>query len=201
MNERLIQQLQFLDEIEKLKLVYRRNRTVDRSRFENSAEHSWNVALMALVLAEHADTRRLDLLKVVKMLLIHDLVEIHAGDTWIFDEAGAATQAEKETRAARELFGLLPADQAAAFEQLWHEFEARRSAEARFAASIDLLQPLANHLLSGSREDEEIKPTAQAVLARKRPIAESSASLWSVAQSLIERSREQGLYLDEAGTP
>lgn len=194
MNERLTQQLTFLTEIEKLKIVYRRNRTVDRSRFENSAEHSWHVALMALVLAEHADTPDLDLFKVVKMLLIHDLVEIYAGDTWLYDIAATNTQAEREQASASTLYALLPATQAVAFTALWEEFTARSTPEAKFAAAIDALQPLVNHQLTGHPDDDGPHPAVTAVLARKQPISESSSALWELAKSVIDQCAQMGLY-------
>jgi putative hydrolase of HD superfamily len=193
-NERIAQQLNFLNEIEKLKVVYRRNRTADRSRFENSAEHSWHVAMMALVFAEHSNDPGLDVLKVVKLLLVHDLVEIYAGDTWIYDAVGVETQESREDEAARRLFGLLPPDQAEEFHSLWGEFEERQSHEAKFAAGIDLLQPLANHLLSGSPSDEGPKIAVQSVVQKKSPIAGASSSLWVLAQQIIEQSAKRGLY-------
>lgn len=194
MNERLTQQLAFLTEIEKLKIVYRRNRTIDRARCENSAEHSWHVALMALVLAEHADTPNLDLFKVVKMLLLHDLVEIYAGDTWIYDVAATNTQAAREQTSASTLYALLPATQATEFTALWEEFTARSTPEAKFAAAIDALQPLANHLLTGSPADDGPRPQVAAVLARKQPIGESAPALWELAKSIIAQSAQRGLY-------
>lgn len=194
MNERLTQQLAFLNEIEKLKIIYRRNRTIDRARFENSAEHSWHVALMALVLAEHADTPDLDLFKVVKMLLLHDLVEIYAGDTWIYDVAATNTQAAREQAGASTLYALLPATQASEFTALWEEFSARSTPEAKFAAAIDALQPLVNHLLTGHPADDGPRPQVAAVLARKQPIGESAPALWELAKSIIAQSAQRGLY-------
>ena len=196
-SDRLTQQLAFLNEIEKLKLVYRRNQTVDQSRYENSAEHSWHVALMALILAEHADAPTIDLFKVLKMLLMHDLVEIYAGDTWLYDAQATLVQAEHETLAAKRLFELLPADQAAEFHQLWHEFVDRATPEATFAAAIDGLQPLLNHLLSGNPADPAGVLARADVLRRKQYIATSSHALWNVAQAVIEESTERGLYHTE----
>ncbi|MBV9788018.1 MAG: HD domain-containing protein [Chloroflexi bacterium] len=193
-GDRLAQQLAFLNEIEKLKLVYRRNKTVDQSRYENSAEHSWHVALMALMLAEHTDTPSMDLFKVLKMLLIHDLVEIYAGDTWLYDAQAALVQAEHETLAAQRLFALLPADQAAEFHTLWQEFDARATPEAAFAAAIDGLQPLLNHLLSGDPADQAVLISRADVLRRKQHIETSSHALWNVAQTVIEESTQRGLY-------
>lgn len=196
-NDRIERQLNFLNEVENLKVVYRRNRTKDRSRFENSAEHSWHVALLALVFAEHANETKLDLFKVVKLLLIHDLIEIYAGDTWLYDVAAVETQKEREQKAAQELFNLLPSDQAAEFKLLWFEFEERMSPEAKYAASIDLLQPLSNHLLSGVASDEGPKPSEASVFGRKAAIADGSSPLWELAKKLIEESTKNGLYLSE----
>jgi putative hydrolases of HD superfamily len=194
MEDRLRRQVAFLNEIERLKVIYRRNRTLDPSRWESSAEHSWHVALMALVLSEHADSDALDLFKVVRMLLIHDLVEIYAGDTWLYDAKARETQAEGESLAASRLFRLLPDDQAAEFQALWQEFESRSSPEAAYAAAIDGLQPLANHLLTGDPKADEVRPSKADVLARKRHMGESSGALWRLAQSLIEASTRKGLY-------
>lgn len=196
-SDRLAQQLAFLNEVEKLKLVYRRNKTIDQARYENSAEHSWHLALMALILAEHADTPGIDLFRVLKMLLIHDLVEIYAGDTWLYDLQAAQVQAENETIAAERLFELLPSDQAAEFHHLWNEFVARDTPEAAFAAALDGLQPLMNHLLSGAPDEQAAVPSRGDVLRRKQHIAASSHALWNVAQTLIEESTRRGLYRSE----
>jgi putative hydrolases of HD superfamily len=194
MGDRLASQIAFLNEVERLKLVYRRNRTIDRSRYENSAEHSWHVALMALLLSEHANSDSLDIDRVVRMLLVHDLVEIYAGDTWLYDAEATEKQGEKEASSASRLCALLPDDQAAEFQSLWEEFDLRRSPEAVYAAAIDALQPLLNHLLAGDAEADESRPSRADVLARKRHIAESSEALWQLAQTVIDASTKQGLY-------
>lgn len=186
----LQQQLAFLREIEKLKGITRANRTLD-GRQENSAEHSWNVALMALVLGDYAECP-LDLFKVVKLLLIHDLVEIEAGDTWLF-AADQHTKVALEEAAAVQLYALLPAHQQAEYLQLWREFEARTTPEAQFAAAIDGLQPLLNHLLTGDPADAII--TANQVLAKKRFIQQCVPKLWALVEQLIEESAARGLYL------
>ena len=188
----LQQQLAFLREIEKLKSVTRANRTFD-GRQENSAEHSWHVALMALILQEHAETE-LDMLKVVRLLLIHDLVEIEAGDTWLF----AADQQDKvvrETTAAHNLYALLPAGQQSEYLALWQEFEARTTPEAQFAAAIDGIQPLLNHLLTGDPADATV--TVEQVLAKKRYIQHAVPKLWEMVEQLIEESVVRKLYLVE----
>lgn len=137
---RLRRQLDFILEIDKAKAVLRRSRLLDGSRRENDAEHAWHLAVMALVLAEYAN-EPIDLSRVVKMLLVHDIVEIDAGDTFIYDDSDPAAKAERERQAAHRIFGLLPADQQQELLALWEEFEARRTADARFAAALDRLQP------------------------------------------------------------
>ncbi len=141
----LNEQITFLREIEKLKSVLRANKTID-GRYENSAEHSWNVALMALLLEEHARST-LDMLKVTKLLLIHDLVEIDAGDTWLYEE-NQDLKLNAEISAANRLFSLLPEYQKNEYMNLWREFESRATEEAKFASVIDGIQPLLNHLIS-----------------------------------------------------
>ena len=149
LDERLRRQLEFLIEIDRLKSVLRGTRLADESRRENTAEHSWHLALFAMVLAEHADDAVVTQ-RVIRMLLIHDIVEIDAGDTPVFGGTPAADQAEREQRAADRLFGLLPHDQADEFRRLWDEFEAAETADARFAKALDRLQPsLLNHEVGG----------------------------------------------------
>ncbi len=185
----LQQQFAFLREIEKLKSVTRANRTLD-GRQENSAEHSWHVALMALVLAEYAESK-IDLLKVVKMLLIHDLVEIEAGDTWLFAE-DQRNKFANEAQAARHLYAKLPDPQQQEYLLLWHEFEERVTVEAQFAAAIDGIQPLLNHLLTGNSADGVIAVTR--VLEKKAYIQQSVPKLWTMVEQLIEESVALGLY-------
>ena len=188
-DERLSRQIDFLGEIEKLKTVSRANRTTD-GRAENSAEHSWHVALMALLLAEHADAD-LDWLRVTRMLLVHDIVEIDAGDTWLY-AADQGSKPEAENRAAERLYALLPDDQYADYLLLWREFEARETDEAKFAAAIDGLQPLLNHLLTG-RADERVIAAGE-VLAKKAYIRDCAPALWPLVERLVRDSRDKGLY-------
>jgi putative hydrolases of HD superfamily len=145
---RLDQQMAFLSEVDRLKSVLRATTLCDGSRMENSAEHSWHIALYALVLSEHAETQ-LDTAKVITMLLLHDLVEIDAGDAPVFGTHDLEALAETEAAAADRIFGMLPQDQAATFRQLWEEFEANETPEAQFAKSIDRMQPPMQNLASG----------------------------------------------------
>jgi putative hydrolases of HD superfamily len=194
MSDRLDQQMAFLTEIEKLKVVYRRNQTINRSRPESSAEHSWHVALMALILFEHAADGGMDVFKVLKMLLIHDLVEVYAGDTWLYDQDRVADQEDRESQSAAKLFSLLPDDQAVDLRQLWTDFESRSSAEAKYAAAIDALQPLSNWLLAGSADEPGERPSQSQVLERKRHIGDASQALWSLAKRVVAESAEKGFY-------
>ncbi|MEM7346197.1 MAG: HD domain-containing protein [Chloroflexota bacterium] len=196
-NERLLKQIEFINEVEKLKLVTRHNFVLDNHRPENSAEHSWHISLMAMILLEHKNADTIDLLRVLKMLILHDLVEIYAGDTWLYDEAGAASQYERELDAAQQLFSRLPADQATEFMALWQEFEAKDSDEATFAASIDALQPLLNRWITSPPPQEGIEPpTTQQVITKKKHIAQGSEELWQYAQEIISKSTAAGFYTE-----
>ncbi len=182
---RLAQQLRFLLEIDKLKEIRRQNLTVVSRRQETDAEHAWHVTIMAVLLAEHANGDTLDLLRVVKMLLVHDLVEIDAGDTFAYDTAGAATQHEREARAADRLFPLLPPDQAAEYRALWDEFEERATPESRYAHAMDRVLPI---LLNAATEGAAWRRhgvTADRVLARNRIAAEGCAPLWAEAERVV----------------
>jgi putative hydrolase of HD superfamily len=139
---RLSRQIDFVREADRLKTVYRQTLLMDGSRYENDAEHSWHVCLMAALLHEHAGSTGVDLLRVLKMLLVHDIVEIDAGDTYCYDEEAHRDKAERERAAADRLFALLPEDQAGEVRALWEEFEGMGTPEARFAAALDRLQPL-----------------------------------------------------------
>ncbi|MEU8567388.1 HD domain-containing protein [Streptomyces pathocidini] len=189
--ERLRQQIDFILEVDRLKTILRRSPLLAADRRENDAEHSWHLALMTLVLAEYAD-EPVDASKVLALVLVHDLVEIYAGDTFLYDTAGAADQEEREQRAADKLFALLPADQHGRFRALWDEFEARETLEARFAKAMDRLQPLL--LNYGNRGGTWRTPgvTDADVRARKSVIGDASAPLWAYAQQLIETGAENG---------
>jgi putative hydrolase of HD superfamily len=191
----LIQILGFVDEVEKLKMIYRQNMTIDGTRQENSAEHSWHLALMALLLTDFASEGTLDLLKVVKMLLIHDLVEIDTGDTFLYDAEKNKSKNDRELQTAKRLFGLLPEALGSDLFALWNEFEERLTPEARYAASLDAYQPLANHLLSNGKGIIKHRIRTQMVIESKKHIAEGSPMLWDVAQDVIQKSEDQGLYL------
>ena len=178
----------------------RQSYLVGAERRENSAEHSWHVAVMAVVLAEHANAR-VDVGRVVTMLLVHDVVEVDAGDTYVYDPAGAADKAERERRAAARLFGLLPPDQGAELRALWQEFEAAESADARFAAALDRLMPVLHNVHTGGRSWREHGITADQVIGRNRGIAEGSEALWRHARAMIEAAVAEGKLAPAAAPP
>lgn len=188
--EALKQQINFLQEIEKLKIVLRANKTLD-GRNENSAEHSWHIAMMALLFEDYANSS-IDMLKVIKMLLIHDIVEIDAGDTWLF-EPNQTGRFEKEAKGAERLFSLLPDAQGREFFDLWLEFENRSSEEAKFAAVVDGIQPMLNHVMTGDPAEGVI--SVEKVLDKKRYIEAFAPNLWKLVEALIEESKKLGLYV------
>lgn len=194
--EHLSKQVAFLLELEKLKVVTRYNRVIDGSRPENSAEHSWHLAMMAMLLAGHSGMEGLDLLKVLKMLLIHDIVEIDNGDAFLYDEQKRAASVSTERLAAERIFGLLPDPDANELMSLWEEFEARTSPEARFAASLDALQPLMNHVISCEPNQNDAQLTKSRVMAKKSFIKDVSPALWEVAVHFIDQSVQKGHYHD-----
>lgn len=145
-DEKLQKQLSFIVEIDKVKNVMRRTLLIDGSRRENDAEHSWHLAIMALLLTEYAEDKNFTLDKVLKMVILHDLVEIYAGDTFAFDVQGNLEKEEKEKKAADKLFGQLPEDQSKQFRKLWEEFDEAKTPDARYAAALDRLQPFIHNL-------------------------------------------------------
>jgi putative hydrolase of HD superfamily len=189
--DRLARQLNFILELDKLKSVYRRTYLLDETRSENSAEHSWHLALMAIVLAEHAN-EPLDVGKVIRMVLIHDIVEIDAGDTYIYDVQG--DKAERERRAAERIFGLLPPDQEQEFRTLWNEFESAATAEACFASALDRFIPQLHNFHTQGRSWKEHGITSERVLIRNAEISRGSVTLWEWTQLLIERAEAEGFF-------
>jgi len=190
-SDRLHAQLAFAIEIDKLKRVIRRNTLMDGSRRENDAEHSWYLGMLAMIMGEHAPPGT-DLQKVIAMLLVHDIVEIDAGDTFIYGRVGIEVQQEAERAAADRIFALLPEDQATEVRALWDEFEARETPEARFAKALDRMAPiLANHLTEGGTW-ALYKVTSRQVLANVEIITEGSPTLGAYATEIVEESVARG---------
>ena len=189
---RLKQQIDLLKEVDKLKNIVRRNYLCDGSRFENTAEHSWHLALMVMTLAEHANNE-IDVLKTILMLLIHDLVEIDAGDTYCYDSAGNETKAKREKKAADRIFGLLPCDQREFYHQLWQEFEERETPESQFANAVDRLMPLIQNVETGGQTWQKNHIVESQVRERCLPIKDGSAALWQHVELLIKSSVAKGI--------
>jgi putative hydrolases of HD superfamily len=188
---RLPAQLRFVLDVDRLKSVIRRGYLADGSRRENTAEHSWTLALMALVLAEHA-AEPVDVAAVVRMVVIHDLVEVDAGDTYVYDEAGQASKEARERAAADRLYGLLPADQGAELRDLWDDFEHSTSPEARFARSVDRFAGFLLNHASGGRAWRENDVTADRVHAVNETIEAGSPALWAEVQRRLADSLDRG---------
>ena len=184
----------FIGEIDRLKSVFRQTYLNDGSRHDNSAEHSWHLATMAVTLSEYAPAG-VDVARVVRMALVHDIVEIDAGDVFIYDEGQEVEKASNEQRAADRLFGMLPPEQAAELRALWEEFEARQTPDAKFAAALDRLEPLLHNYFTGGGAWKEHGVKASSVIRINSRIGESSAGLWEFARDLIDECIARG-YLE-----
>lgn len=191
-HRRLTQQIAFIREVDKLKTIQRQTLLTDASRQENDAEHSWHLAMMALVLAEYADDRTIDLLHVLRMVLVHDVVEIDAGDTYCYDEAGYMDKTRRETAAAERIFNLLPPDQAITLRALWDEFEASVTPEAKFANALDRLQPLMHNVITNGRMWKKHGIVKSQVIDRNCKISDGAPNLWAFARDLIEKAVDDG---------
>lgn len=196
MQNRLAQQIKFIIEIDKLKSILRQTLLIDESRRENSAEHSWHLAMMAIVLAEYAPAQDIDVLRVIKMLLIHDLVEIDAGDTFCYDVQANQNKAAREVQAATRLFGMLPEAQGIELQQIWQEFEAQQTTEAQFATALDRLQPLLHNQQTRGGTWRIHSISRNQVLQRMHPIKDGAPELWQLVEQVIEEAVAAG-YLAE----
>lgn len=192
MDKKLKQQIEFVEELDKLKSIIRRTRLLDNSRYENDAEHSWHIAMMAIVLAEHANDANIDILKVIKMLLIHDIPEIDAGDAFLYDENSREANRKNEQQAAARIFGLLPEDTAREFLELWEEFEKKETPEARFAGALDRLEPLLQNYKTCGYAWKKHGITRSQVMKMNAGIERGSEILWELAKRLIDESVEKG---------
>ncbi|MBV8657962.1 MAG: HD domain-containing protein [Burkholderiales bacterium] len=193
-SDRLAAQLAFVLELDKLKAIERRTRPLGLARAENTAEHSWHAAMMAMALAEHA-AEPIAVDHAVRILLVHDVVEIDADDTFLYDSTGNADKAEREQAAATRIFGLLPADQCAAMRALWDEYELRETAEARFAYALDRAIPVLLNLANEGQSWRENKVRYEQVIARNQaPISSVAPALWAWLAPRLEAARDKGWF-------
>lgn len=188
----LQQQIDFIKEIDKVKYIQRKTKLFNSDRNENDAEHSWHLAVMAIILEEHSN-EPIDILKVVKMVLIHDIVEIDAGDTFIYDTQKNHTNTDEERLAAKRIFGLLPQKQAEGLIEIWEEFEAGLTHEAKFARAMDRLEPLLQNTSNSGGTWNEFDINYSKVYDKKKIIDEGSKTIWDFAEKLIDESVEKGI--------
>ena len=190
--DQLLKQINFIKEIDKIKYIQRKTKLFHSDRPENDAEHSWHLAMMTIVLAEHSDVP-VDVLKVLKMVLIHDIVEIDAGDTFIYDTQKSHSNTENELIAAKRIFGLLPDEQAEELIEIWQEFEAGETPDARFAKAMDRIEPLLQNTSNNGGTWREFDVDYSKVFEKKKVIAQGSTTLWEFAENLLNESVEKGI--------
>lgn len=188
----LLKQIQFIKEIDKIKYIQRRTCLLNSDRPENDAEHSWHLALMAIALSEHAN-KPVDILKVIKMVLIHDIVEIDSGDVFVYDKSKSHKNTEEEFAAAKRIFGLLPENQAKELIDLWKEFEDGETDDAKFAKSLDKLEPLLQNFSNNGGTWNKYNVTYNEVYTQKKSINKGSDTLWEYAESLLNESVDKGI--------
>lgn len=196
-TERLKKQIEFILEVDKIKNIFRMTKIHDGSRRENDAEHSWHLTLMAFLLCEYSKADNIDVLKVMKMCIVHDIVEIDAGDTFCYDTVGSMDKLEREQKAADRIFALLPEDQGMELRELWEEFDAMETPEAKYAAALDRLQPVLLNYLNNGGTWQEHNITKKQVIQRNGRIEEGAPELWEFASDLIDEAVSKGLLADK----
>lgn len=189
--DRLGQQMNFIMEVDKLKTIFRQNYITGGTRKENDAEHSWHLAMMAYLLGEHSN-EEIDVLKTIGMLLIHDLVEIDAGDTYAFDSNGSVDKFDREKRAAERVFSILPEDQGQKLMDLWLEFEAQNTPESKFANAIDKIQPVLLHKITDGKSWKEHNVSLSQIEKRQAKTPEASTKIWEYTKEIIDEHVKKG---------
>lgn len=195
-NERLLKDIKFIVELDKMKSILRQTSIIGEEKREDDAEHSWHISVMAMVLGEYCN-EKIDICKVIKMLLTHDLVEIFAGDTFCYDKVGNEDKKEREELAAEKIFGMLDEDKGKELRGLWDEFEEMKTPEALFAASMDRLQPMLNNYHNNGGTWRKFNVAKEDIYKRIAPVNESSDELWDFVQNMIEDAYNRGLILAE----
>jgi putative hydrolase of HD superfamily len=200
MTDKLKGQLQFLSEADKMKNISRQTLLADKSREETDAEHSWHFALMAMTLFEYAGLGGINIDRVVKMAIVHDLVEVYAGDTFAYDAKGYEDKEKRETEAADKLFAMLPAGLALEYRMLWEEFDRMDTPDSKYAAAIDRLQPFLNNYLTGGHTWVKHGVSADKVYKRMAPVQTALPELWEFVEDVIRDSCEKGYLVSGRGT-
>ncbi|MBU5427495.1 HD domain-containing protein [Tissierella pigra] len=191
-SKRLMKDIEFIVELDKMKSILRQTSLINEDRREDDAQHSWHISIMAMVLGEYSN-EKIDICKVIKMLLTHDLVEIYAGDTFCYDKKGNEDKKEREIKAAEKIFGILEEDKGKQFRELWDEFEEGETAEALFAASMDRLQPMLNNYNNDGGTWRKFNVSKEDIYKRIEPVKKSSDQLWEFVESMIEDGARKGL--------
>lgn len=192
---KLENQVNFLVEVDKVKQVLRNTILMDKSRKENDAEHTWHMALAAITLQEYSNDPNVDILKVVKMALIHDIVEIDAGDISVYSIVDKEAKALRERKAAERIFGLLPYEQSNYFFDLWNEFEEGVSSESRFAQALDSFMPILHNYRTQGMQWRALNVTSEMVLSRNKRIQYGSNKLWNYIESIVEDAVDKGYLM------
>jgi putative hydrolases of HD superfamily len=193
-TNRLLQQIEFIKEIDKIKYIQRRTKLINSDRHENDAEHSWHLAMMTIVLAEYSNTP-IDVQKVLKMVLIHDIVEIDTGDVFLHDTSKNHDNTEEETIAAKRIFGMLPPEQAEEFISIWEEFEEGETNEAKFAKAMDRFEPLLQNASNKGGTWAEYNVGYERVFDTAYKIKKGSEAIWNYTEELLDRSVEEGILV------
>ena len=191
-SERLLKDMAFIVEIDKMKSILRQTSIIGEDRREDDAQHSWHISVMAMILAEYSN-EAIDVCKVIKMLLTHDLIEIYAGDTFCYDKAGNVDKKERELIAAERIFGMLDEDKGKELRALWDEFEEMETPEALFAAAMDRLQPMLSNYNNNGGTWKKFDVAKEDIYKRVAPVKKSSNELWNFLEHLIEDAAEKGL--------
>lgn len=194
-NKRLDSQFKFIVEIDKMTHILRRTLLTDSSRRENDAEHSWHIGIMAMLLSEYA-VEKPNVERSVQMCLVHDLIEIYAGDTFAYDAEGNKTKVERETQAANKLYAILPLEQGNLFRSLWEEFDAMNTADSKFAACMDRIQPFLHNTLTNGATWVQGKVTEKDVINRMLPVKDFMPEIWKWIEKNIQNGKDQGWILD-----
>lgn len=191
-NNRLLKDISFIVELDKMKSIFRQTSIIGEDRREDDAQHSWHISLMAMVLSEYTN-EKVDLLKVIKMLLTHDLVEIFAGDTFCYDKVGNQDKREREVASAEKIFGMLEEDKAQEFRALWDEFEEIETPEAKFATAMDRLQPMLSNYNNDGGTWRKFDVSQSDIYKRISPVKDSSEELWKFVEYMLEDAYDRGL--------